>query len=107
MLFYDCLVSCDFDRGTICDYSYLPGKFNWTLHTGSSYSTGTGPSSDVSGNGRHVFSVFPVHVIIYIINITNIININNIINIINMSIINIVNIFNIIILISIINITNI
>ena len=50
--FHDfCLANCNFDAGTICSYQNGAGQFNWKVQKGSTPSTDTGPTSDVSGAG--------------------------------------------------------
>ncbi|CAB3993158.1 MAM and LDL-receptor class A domain-containing 1-like isoform X2, partial [Paramuricea clavata] len=48
-------VNCSFDNGNICSYQNGPGQFKWTVKRGSTPSSGTGPSSDVSGRGYYLF----------------------------------------------------
>ncbi|CAB3994146.1 MAM and LDL-receptor class A domain-containing 1-like [Paramuricea clavata] len=47
--------NCNFDNGDICSYQNGTGQFNWTVNRGQTPSSGTGPSSDVSGRGFYLF----------------------------------------------------
>ena len=47
-----CLADCNFDTGTICSYQNGAGQFNWKVQRGRTLSSGTGPTSDVSGTGK-------------------------------------------------------
>ncbi|CAB3988406.1 MAM and LDL-receptor class A domain-containing 2, partial [Paramuricea clavata] len=47
--------NCNFDNGDTCSYQNGAGQFNWTVNRGQTPSSGTGPSSDVSGRGFYLF----------------------------------------------------
>ncbi|CAB3991891.1 MAM and LDL-receptor class A domain-containing 1-like isoform X1 [Paramuricea clavata] len=47
--------NCNFDNGDTCSYKNGAGEFNWKVNTGSTPSSGTGPSSDVSGIGSYLY----------------------------------------------------
>ncbi|CAB3984307.1 MAM and LDL-receptor class A domain-containing 1-like isoform X1 [Paramuricea clavata] len=47
--------NCNFDNGDTCSYQYGAGQFNWKVNRGPTPSSGTGPSSDVSGRGYYLF----------------------------------------------------
>jgi len=45
-------VYCSFDTGSLCEFSQgTEDDFDWTLNRGPTSSGGTGPSTDMSGNG--------------------------------------------------------
>ncbi|CAB4024980.1 MAM and LDL-receptor class A domain-containing 1-like [Paramuricea clavata] len=50
-----CSANCNFDNGDTCGYQNGAGQFNWKVNRGSTPSSGTGPSSDVSGRGFYLF----------------------------------------------------
>ncbi|CAH3037846.1 unnamed protein product, partial [Porites lobata] len=52
------LLDCNFDNSTFCGWANEnSGKamFNWRLKSGKTPSWRTGPSSDVSGNGKYAY----------------------------------------------------
>ena len=52
-------VRCNFNQGNLC--SFTNGRnddFDWTVHCGRTPSNHTGPSHDISGNGK-LTDVFP------------------------------------------------
>ncbi|KAL9953497.1 hypothetical protein ACROYT_G040920 [Oculina patagonica] len=51
-----CPVSCSFDSGLCLGWSQSKSDvFDWTLHSGSTSSSGTGPSSDHGGSGMYMY----------------------------------------------------
>ena len=49
-------VQCNFDQGRLCSFTNGGNDdFDWTINRGSTPSGGTGPSSDLSGNGNYVY----------------------------------------------------
>ncbi|XP_028396557.1 MAM and LDL-receptor class A domain-containing protein 2-like [Dendronephthya gigantea] len=46
---------CNFDSGNSCSYQNGVGQFQWTVQSGSTSSSGTGPSADVSGSGYYLY----------------------------------------------------
>ena len=50
------LDSCDFDNGNLCDWANNAGtnptNYTWVVHSGSTPTSGTGPSGDHSANGQ-------------------------------------------------------
>ena len=57
-IFYFPVVQCNFDQGSLC--SFTNGRnddFDWTIRRGSTPSIGTGPTSDVSGNGNYLMPI--------------------------------------------------
>ena len=57
LIVYFPAVRCNFDQGSFC--SFTNGRnddFDWTIRSGSTPSRGTGPSSDVSGNGNYLIA---------------------------------------------------
>jgi hypothetical protein len=52
-IFFSPIVRCNFDQGILCSFTNgANDDFDWTVHGGSTPSSGTGPSRDVSGNGN-------------------------------------------------------
>ena len=51
-------LNCDFDSGRLCQgvKQRSDDKFDWTVRRGSTPSSETGPSADVSGNGMLIAS---------------------------------------------------
>ena len=50
--FFSPVFSCNFDKD-LCGFTQLKNdKFDWTQKSGSTSSSGTGPTSDVSGSGK-------------------------------------------------------
>ena len=48
------VVKCNFDDGNLCSFTNGQNdEFDWTIHSGSTGSYSTGPSQDVSGNGKY------------------------------------------------------
>ena len=45
-------MSCNFDSSTCGFVQSKNDKFDWTRNTGGTSSSPTGPSADVSGNGK-------------------------------------------------------
>ena len=44
---------CNFDQGNLCSFTNgSSDDFDWTINRGSTPSSGTGPSHDVSGDGN-------------------------------------------------------
>ena len=53
MIYYSALVSCSFDSGLCTGWSQSTSDvFDWTLNSGPTLSSRTGPSSDLSGTGE-------------------------------------------------------
>ncbi|XP_078352104.1 MAM and LDL-receptor class A domain-containing protein 2-like [Oculina patagonica] len=51
-----CSASCSFDSGLCFGWSQsISDVFDWTLHSGSTPSWSTGPSSDLSGAGKYMY----------------------------------------------------
>lgn len=44
--------SCDFDQNLCGFVQSKNDKFDWTVRSGSTPSSSTGPSADASGNGK-------------------------------------------------------
>ena len=51
--FFLFLEYCNFDSGSLCDFTQATGdQFDWTLHKGPTSTGGTGPGTDMSGKGQ-------------------------------------------------------
>ena len=50
---FSSIVYCNFDSGSLCDFTQATGdQFDWTLHKGPTSTGGTGPGTDMSGKGQ-------------------------------------------------------
>ena len=62
MLFCSVLDSCNFDGGSLCDWTNNPSnpelpdgdRYDWQLQTGATPSKNTGPSGDHSANSQGI-----------------------------------------------------
>ena len=49
-------ITCNFDQNNTCGWiDDTSGQLKWTLNKGSTLSSNTGPTSDVSGNGYYIY----------------------------------------------------